>query len=430
MPTLSNLDEAGLNANSMRPAALTLCLMACGPLESTRSDAVFARFDAILGGQPDAQTRSVFFVIATFNNGQQGFCTGTLVSPRVILTAAHCVDPARENAQSVMVRVMNEPNDTMLMMRDLRNVVQVRRHPNYAGQGPNDLALLQLETAVTDVVPEPLVRMPPPQWTGQTVRVVGYGRTSASGQSDTGTRRAVSTSITRAMAESLEFGQAGTLGICAGDSGGPSFWRDSDGRERIAGVHSYGTTNQCGVGGDVRVDAELSFIDQALNQLDPPACSADGRCQTSGCPQRDPDCTCVADGQCAVCPSGALDPDCPDACAMDGVCQRTGCPMPDADCLADGDVCAMASECAGDRCLADPRGFQFCSRPCADDSVCTREMVCRDGACRALPPTTPKSKETIRGGCKTAETDVSVWSLLALFLFLHKNAARRHELGE
>lgn len=382
----------------MRAGLLGCLLFACAP--ASPGD-VASRADAILGGANDATTTSVFFVISTFNNGQQGFCTGTLISPRVILTAGHCVDPAREGAQSVMVRVMNEPNDTMLMMSDLRNVVQIRRHPGYSGQGANDLALLQLENAIGGVTPELIARTAPAA--NAPIRVVGYGRTSATGASDSGTRRAVSTTISRVMSETFEFGRAGALGICSGDSGGPTFWRAPDGRDRVIGVHSYGTTNQCGVGGDVRVDAELAFIDATLNQLDPPSCVSDGRCQL-GCTPQDPDCTCVADGRCEACSDLRVDPDCPANCVANGVCQSAGCPTPDTDCLLDGDVCAAQSECAGDRCLMDPRGFQFCSRPCTSDAVCTREMVCVEGVCRATSgtPMGTGPADDVRGGCSSA----------------------------
>lgn len=383
----------------MRLGLLACLLLACAPAGVLE---VGERAEAILAGTADPGSTSVFFVVATFNNGQQGFCTGTLISPRVILTAAHCVDPARENAQSVTVQVMNEPDDTMLMMGDLKPVMQIRRHPSYSGQGANDLALLQLATPISGVTPELLVRAPPSSWAGQSIRVVGYGRTRATGTSDTGTRRAVTTTVSRAMARTYEFGAAGSLGICSGDSGGPSFWRGPDNVTRVAGVHSYGTSTQCGVGGDVRVDTELAFLDATLNQLDPPACGADGRCQL-GCTPADPDCTCVADGRCEAC-AGRVDPDCPAACVANGVCQNQGCPAPDPDCAQDGDVCATASECSGDRCLADPRGFSFCTRACVDDAPCTREMVCVDGACRARPgePMTMTDGgpvDPVRGGC-------------------------------
>lgn len=399
----------------MRRVAIIACaLVACTPEPGPTS-----RTDPILGGTADPSTTTVFLVIATFNNARQGFCTGTLISPRTILTAGHCVDPAREGASSVMVRVMNEPDDTMLVMNDLLNVVGLRRHPAYSGDGAHDLAVLQLENPVTTVAPQPLVRTPPTSWVGQPIRVVGYGRTSAS-VSDTGTRRSVNASIASADADTFDFGQAGALGICSGDSGGPSLWRGPDQRDRVAGVHSYGTSSQCGVGADVRVDAELTFIDAALAAYDPPSCSADGRCQLA-CTPADPDCRCVADGRCEACAGGPVDPDCPANCTANGVCQNAGCATPDQDCLGDGDVCLLASECDGTRCLTDTRGFSFCSRPCTDDTSCTREMVCVEGVCR--PPATmvpmPSAVEGVRGGCASVPLEP------ALLLFLASRWLRR-----
>lgn len=393
-----------------RVAVFSCCLVACASELAAPS-----RTDPILGGTADPSTTSVFLVIATFNNGRQGFCSGTLVSPRTILTAGHCVDPAREGASSVMVRVMNKPDDTMLMMADLLNVIGIRRHPSYSGDGAHDLAALQLEAPVTSVAPVPLARTPPSSWVGQPVRVVGYGRTSAN-VSDTGTRRTVAATISQADATTFEFGVAGALGICSGDSGGPSFWRGPDQRDQLAGVHSYGTSSQCGVGGDVRVDAELAFLDAALNAFDPPACTADGRCQL-GCTPADPDCRCVADSRCEACTGGLIDPDCPPNCATNGLCQNVGCATPDADCLGDGDVCSLPAECSGARCLSDSRGFSFCSRPCVDDTTCTREMVCVEGVCRPPPaqvsPTAPV--EDVRGGC---ESVAGLPPLLLLFAWL------------
>jgi hypothetical protein len=180
------------------------------------------------------------------------------------------------------------------------------------------------------------------------------------------------------------------------------------------------------VGGDVRVDAELAFIEPTLNQLDPPACGADGRCQ-SGCTPVDPDCRCLADSRCEVCTDGRVDPDCPVTCVMDGVCQSAGCAVPDPDCLADGDVCASAAECAGTLCLEDSRGFSFCSRPCSDDSTCTRELTCQQNQCRPTAKTsTGATAEPVVGGCSTAPFLGGLLALLALLgRHTHSNPPRR-----
>jgi hypothetical protein len=122
-----------------------------------------------------------------------------------------------------------------------------------------------------------------------------------------------------------------------------------------------------------------------------------------------------------------VDPDCPANCVANDLCQNAGCAAPDPDCKLDGDVCTQAPECAGDRCLTDARGFSFCSRPCADDSVCTREMRCRDGSCRAPPGqgpgdggTAPGTVDPIIGGCSTSPG----LTLLPAFLLLRLSRRR------
>ncbi len=368
--------------------------------------------DAIVAGAADTATTSVFLLDLRFDNGAAGICSAVLVSPRVLLTAAHCVEPVLKSATSVTVKATNKANDSSLKLSDFTDVTQVSRHPQWNpadSMSHFDLAALLLAAAPSGVTVPELARALPSNFLGQQVRIVGYGRTSASGTDNSGTRRSAQVAVSAVVSDEFEFGDAGTTGICGGDSGGAAFWKGSDQQERVAGIHSLTRSAQCGSGTDIRVDARLPFIDGFIAANDPPSCSGDGRC-ASGCSTVDPDCPtdcgangvcskvacatpdpdcpndCGANGVCSIAACPTPDPDCVDHCPMDGVCSTRSCAVADPDCLTDGDVCSDAAACPGHLCLIDKKGFSFCSRACAADGDCERAMTCQSNECRAPQP--------------------------------------------
>lgn len=382
----------------MRWTVLTVLIVACAPPAAE----VAARSDGILGGSADSTSTDVFLLDLRFDNGAS-VCSAVLVSPRVLLTAAHCVDPAFRGASSVTVRATNRANIVGLMQSDMIDVTVITRHPMWNPTDPMsdyDLAGLKLATA-SSVTTLPLLRSLAANPLGQSLRVVGYGRTSLADGTSSGTRRTVTPPITGATAATLEYGTDGVAGICAGDSGGPSYLGGS-----IAGIHSRTEGSNCGIGVDMRIDSHLGFIDGFVAANDPAACTADGRCAT-GCATTDPDCpTCLANGQCeAGC--GATDPDC--RCLANAQCEA-GCGLMDPDCLDDGRVCMAATECAGEQCLDDARGFKFCSRTCAATADCQNDMTCQASVCRA-----PLVEKEVKGGCSSAPV-LSFGVLLSIIL--------------
>jgi V8-like Glu-specific endopeptidase len=187
-------------------------------------------------------------------DGQSGGCTGTLISPRIVLTAGHCID----NVASGRVHVGTRPTQTTGIPYE-----DWIAHPTWTGdvQTDTDVAMIKLQSPITNVTPIKLHVSSMDAAVGRQIRVVGYGVTSAEG-SDAGTKRVLEDAQISQMPNSryYMFGQANST-MCFGDSGGPDFVA-VNGRLEVAGVHSFVNQPACeGLAASMRVDTVAdSFI--------------------------------------------------------------------------------------------------------------------------------------------------------------------------
>jgi len=196
----------------------------------------------------EAAARAVVTVIGSRGN----VCTGAMIAPQVVLTAAHCTAPG------ATLRVVDYSTTPPRLVTPR----QVATHPRYSAQAmaahraTADVALLLLPSPVPGKAPTPLGAPRLPVAPGAMFTVVGIGVTSSTGD-DVGTARAAGLTVT---------GQPGTLqirlvdprtqnraagqGACTGDSGAPAF-EDQNGRGVIVGVVSWSTgpNNAAGCGG-------------------------------------------------------------------------------------------------------------------------------------------------------------------------------------
>lgn len=105
---------------------------------------------AITNGQPDGELHPAVGGFMVFANGRwQLICTGTLVTPRVFLTASHCTSYAEENGWPVAVSFDSTDVENTSDIRPATSVTNPDYHAPYA----NDVALLLLATPVTDRTP-------------------------------------------------------------------------------------------------------------------------------------------------------------------------------------------------------------------------------------------------------------------------------------
>lgn len=227
----------------------------------------------IVGGQDFSGLPAVG---ALLNNGSLT-CTGTLIEPRKVLTAGHCVEGARIPDLSFVLgsKVTNSQGQTTLKAAD------AYPHPGFNHSTIEDDIGLVILTHDAPVAPMGVVTSMDSSWVGEKLFFVGYGNSSSTGGS--GTKRAVWMSIKNVNPKTFSYGGGGR-NTCNGDSGGPAFHKDTNGNFLVAGITSYGDGNCSNFGVSTRVDMYMDFMDVSEDLVDPAqsACMGEtvqGRCE-------------------------------------------------------------------------------------------------------------------------------------------------------
>lgn len=242
--------------------------------------------NASTGGTPDGETHPNVGLIAFYDATGRYRCSATLVSPTVLLTAAHCTLGTLGKTLVTFDSVIAEaPPSPLPVAADVTAGYTAEElaaagylsgtaytHPEYSDftdiDNWNDVAVIVLDEPVTDIAPAPLAplgaadALKQPRKTiftavgyGTEVRKAETGPQKPTPQSYPLIRRYVEMpgqKITPQIIQTNgnEKDPFGTGGTCFGDSGG-SLWLDG----AVVGVTSYGYTANCRyIDGYQRVD--------------------------------------------------------------------------------------------------------------------------------------------------------------------------------
>jgi hypothetical protein len=259
-------------------AAIALVGGACG---SPSSEIVGAEREAIIGGTTDPGDPAVVMVLGAVPTSVGGTGTayqgtGSVISPHVVLTAAHLFTKVLSDphASSAVFYVFTASDQTAqggqhtnpLSAREVH--VDPAYNPTYPASG-HDFAVMILDSP-TAIPPLPLNRAPvDSSWVGKPMRFVGYGVTSSGDVTGASAniRREGTSRIGNIDSLFLISAPGGASQPCYGDSGGPALVTIG-GVEMLAGVLSYGDQS-CLAGEFGRVDNVLPFIDRWIANFDP-----------------------------------------------------------------------------------------------------------------------------------------------------------------
>jgi V8-like Glu-specific endopeptidase len=246
-------------------AALGLAAIGCAP-----NSPVGVEHAPIIGGTDDTADPSVVLVEIGGSTGGS-LCTGEVVSPHVVITAAHCVSPGTVGAASWMIF---SGQSIFFGGGSLYPATEGHAHPMFNDANPGegyDIGVVIMKDALP-LAPLPMNRTALDVTNvGQAVRFVGYGLASTADQTSAGVKRTTNSTLDDIVGNLLEFNDA-SHGTCEGDSGGPAFMKLDGTNEVIVGVTSFGTHTDCSPPGfDTAVDAyAASFVDPFILQFDPP----------------------------------------------------------------------------------------------------------------------------------------------------------------
>jgi secreted trypsin-like serine protease len=245
-------------------------------LASVTSSNSFAA-DYIIGGKlvsaDSAIAQSTVALVITSPSKETSLCTGSILSPGLIVTAAHCVA-----GNPVSIRIVFSNRLSPESLRDSIEAANYLAHPSYDPRklraDQNDIAVVSFsEKLPRGFAPVPLLPETELLKNQETVVLAGFGINDAETREGSGVLRETEVKIRDASLGKTEvvLDQTEGHGACHGDSGGPAFVRVGK-KNYLWGVTSRGYPNSASdnCAHEVvytRIGAHLDFLKEAEQKL-------------------------------------------------------------------------------------------------------------------------------------------------------------------
>jgi len=225
---------------------------------------------AIVGGHPVASSDPSIKWTVSWSYKYQSYCSGVLIDPFFVLTAAHCVFGGKDEIG--FGPIISKEKATFIAVERVyvHPGFQPDLMPNRYPQSPvNDLAILKLKhSAPVGFVPIALTPLNLYFETGETISLAGFGRTTIH-DGPMGILHQVETLFDHYHLSSHEFIFGPTPGksACGGDSGGPAFFH-WEGKTYLMGITSRsGDQNQHSTCDGSGVYTDLRFYTDWIDSI-------------------------------------------------------------------------------------------------------------------------------------------------------------------
>lgn len=263
---------------------LALSLAACNGNKLESSFQAKATSDSIIGGKAvawsDLAAKSTVSLMLDNGGEPASFCTGTVISADLIMTAFHCVEEFEESDIHVF---LGTTLPTQMTDARLQEVEAIERHDKYEivltedgnfKTAFNDIALIKLSKALPGATPVKILDPSSEPAAGAKLLLAGFGLINdVMGIPASGLNQ-VEVSMVRVMdGKILVTDQRNGSGACAGDSGGPAYLKSGNElvvlgitrgpHEAAQHCHAYGEYTYASIFKDFIIDGARKLGAQA-----------------------------------------------------------------------------------------------------------------------------------------------------------------------